>query len=335
MNITFHDLFGKKTGWKNFIHLLLINLTKVFVAKSRLNSSSIVIDPCYSLLLSDTSQYEFTIIKKSLDEIHRDDWANIVAYIGHINVNQLQYFSEKLRWLQIPSHGYNGFDQKALYKNPQIVVTNVKDIFSEPIAQYCITAYYVFNTYSFRPKKGFSLSSCQIIDDVTVVIIGIGNIGMTLARKCSKLGWSVYGVKRSITKNIPDCVKGVYTLNQIDEILPHADYVVNLLPESSNSIGLYNYEFFQKMKPTALFCNVGRKSAVIDKDLESAVDNGVIRGAILDAHNDYNYRNPNVILTGHSSSVSPDNTAKFNKFFGSQLKKFLSGEDLQCEITLR
>lgn len=77
------------------------------------------------------------------------------------------------------------------------------------------------------------------------------------------------------------------------------------------------------------------KSAVIDKDLEKAVDNGIIRGAILDAHNDYKYKNANIILTGHSSSVSPDNTDKFNKFFGSQLYAFLTGKELQCRIPLK
>ncbi|MCM1143024.1 MAG: hypothetical protein NC453_31040, partial [Muribaculum sp.] len=146
-----------------------------------------------------------------------------MAYIGRINIEQLKYFSDKLEWLQIPSHGYNGFDNKQLYKNPNIVVTNVKDIFSEPIAQYCITAYYLFNTYSFRPKKGFPLSSCQIVRDVTILIVGIGNIGMELANKSAKLGWNVYGIKRHIPKEIPDCVKGLYTLDQIDEILSKAD----------------------------------------------------------------------------------------------------------------
>ncbi|MCM1142760.1 MAG: hypothetical protein NC453_29665, partial [Muribaculum sp.] len=114
-----------------------------------------------------------------------------------------------------------------------------------------------------------------------------------------------------------------------------ADYVVNLLPESADSNGLYNYKFFQKMKSTALFCNVGRKSAVIDKDLEMAVDNEIIRGAILDAHNEYDYKNSNIILTGHSSSVNSENLAKFNNFFESQLERYLSGKEFQCKITLR
>ena len=40
------------------------------------------------------------------------------------------------------------------------------------------------------------------------------------------------------------------------------------------------------MKKTALFCNVGRGTSVVDVDLENAVQNGEIRGAILDACTD-------------------------------------------------
>jgi len=302
-----------------------------------LTRESIIIDSHFTppLASSQGVYNQYDIITADLGRIRRNDFCKIIAYMGHIRTDQLDRFTDSLRWLQIPSHGYNGFDKKSLYKNPDIIVTNVKDIFSEPIAQYCVTAFYVFNSYSFRICKNFSLSSLQIINDVTILIVGIGNIGMVLAEKCKKMGWTVYGVKRQIHIEKPKFVDGLCNLEQIDQVLPNADYVVNILPESNDSIGLYNINFFTKMKRTALFCNVGRKSAVIDEDLEKAVDNGIIRGAILDAHNAYKYNNANIILTGHSSSVSPDNTDKFNKFFGSQLDAFLAGKELQCKIPLK
>ena len=65
---------------------------------------------------------------------------------------------------------------------------------------------------------------------------------------------------------------------------------------------------------------------MVDSDLEKAILNGEIRGAILDACNSYKYNHPNIILTGHSSSVSYDNAAKINQLFSSQLKTFLEGD---------
>ena len=259
----------------------------------------------------------------------------IIAYIGKLEVGQLKLFGQELQWLQIPSHGANGFERKSLYKNENVVVSCVKDVYSDPIAQYCISAYYLFNTYSFRPK-GKKSDRCDIIPDkVSIMIFGVGNIGMTLAKKCYQMGWSVFGVKRHVPEHLPECMKAIYTLDEAMTHLKDADYIVNILPEDDSTKKIYDIEFFKAMKSNALFCNVGRKSAVIDKDIAYAVQNGIIRGAILDVHDDYNYNTPDIILTGHSSSVSRGNDEKFDRYFSVQLNAFLDGQEIKNQITLR
>lgn len=303
-----------------------------------MNQDSIVISPDAWKLFTHPTQYpnnRYNIVFSNLDDIAQPDYSNIIAYIGRLSTEQLSFFSEKLRWLQIPSHGYNGFDNKNLYKNPDIVVSCVKDIFSEPIAQYCITAYFLFNTYSFR-KKGAELNRCHITPlKPTILIMGIGNIGQALAKKCKQLGWTVYGVKRTIPERLPDYADGLCRLEDISKYIGVADYVVNILPEQNSSIGLFDYSFFKMMNSDALFCNVGRKSAVVDADLSKAVKSGVIRGAILDAHNEFDYDTPDIILTGHSSSVSADNDKNFDKYFAAQLNAFLTDAEIKNKIILK
>ena len=323
---------------------ILTTIDKVkllFKPKWRLERETIVISPTSWKSFSPPrnssriKDLQYDIKYLELNSIKRSDFSKIIAYIGKLEVGQLKLFGQELQWLQIPSHGANGFERKSLYKNENVVVSCVKDVYSDPIAQYCISAYYLFNTYSFRPK-GKKSDRCDIIPDkVSIMIFGVGNIGMTLAKKCYQMGWSVFGVKRHVPEHLPECMKAIYTLDEAMTHLKDADYIVNILPEDDSTKKIYDIEFFKAMKSNALFCNVGRKSAVIDKDIAYAVQNGIIRGAILDVHDDYNYNTPDIILTGHSSSVSRGNDEKFDRYFSVQLNAFLDGQEIKNQITLR
>ena len=307
--------------------------------KIRLNRDTILISPEVWKLFNPQQYHKYNnsydIIKANLSSIHYIDYDKVIAYIGNLSERKLSLLSDRFIWLQIPSHGYNEYDRKLLYKNDNICVTCVKDVFSEPIAQYCITAYYLFNTYSFRPKENKSNRIKSVPDNVRVMIFGLGNIGMALAKKCISIGWTVIGVKRNISKTDIPGIEAIYKFSDALLHLNEVDYVVNLLPESKETTEIFNLDFFSKMNSDALFCNVGRKSAVVDKDISVAVKNHVIRGAILDAHNEYNYGTPDIILTGHSSSVSPENDERFDKYYTAQLSAFINGQELQNRIPLR
>lgn len=261
---------------------ILTTIDKVkllFKPKWRLERETIVISPTSwksftpPLNSSRIKDLQYDIKYLELNSIKRSDFSKIIAYIGKLEVGQLKLFGQELQWLQIPSHGANGFERKSLYKNENVVVSCVKDVYSDPIAQYCISAYYLFNTYSFRPK-GKKSDRCDIIPDkVSIMIFGVGNIGMTLAKKCYQMGWSVFGVKRHVPEHLPECMKAIYTLDEAMTHLKDADYIVNILPEDDSTKKIYDIEFFKAMKSNALFCNVGRKSAVIDKDIAYAVQN--------------------------------------------------------------
>ncbi|MBQ8768934.1 MAG: hypothetical protein IJZ15_04755 [Oscillospiraceae bacterium] len=119
--------------------------------------------------------------------------------------------------------------------------------------------------------------------------------------------------------------------------LSQCDYVINILPETPETNRIFDLHFFSLMKRSALFCNVGRGSSVVDEDLEYAVQNGIIKGAILDAANPYSYNHPNIILTNHSSSFSAQNKRRIDALFPLQLRTFLSKgiADLAYKIPLK
>lgn len=277
------------------------------------------------------------LICDNFDLVRSKDYAKIVAYIGVIDKKTLPRLSN-LRWLQLASHGYNGFDNRSLYKNDAVVVSNLKNVFADPIADYCIAAYHYFFSYSLRrlSKKRVELFDVPVIPrTVVVTIVGIGNIGSAIARKCKETGWIVLGVKKHLEHyEKPDCLDEVASFSQVEGFLSRSDYVINVLPETDETRGIFNLAFFKKMKKTALFCNVGRGSAVVDEDIEKAVNEKIIAGAVLDASTRKKYKSSRIIVTGHTSSVSSQNAEVFDEFFSSQLSKFCAGETVENVIPL-
>lgn len=173
----------------------------------------------------------------------------------------------------------------------------------------------------------------MIPPSISVLIIGLGNIGTKLAEKCKQMGWTVFGVKRDASVSLPN-VDRIYTLEDMFQILSSCDYVVNLLPENQNTVGVYNNDFFRAMKKTAIFCNVGRETAVVDKDISDAVVQHIIRGAVLDVHTDFDYKTDRIILTEHISYKTSENDEMLNAFYANQLHKFIKGERLNSIIKL-
>ncbi len=322
------------------LYLLKGKIVRMTQKRKHLERDTILISPqAWVLYKSVTLQmlsgsFDADVVYANISAISCEDRDKIIAYIGNPSDKELSSLSDKFRWLQITSHGYNGYDRRELFKNPNVMVSCVKNVYNHPIAQFCLTAYYVFNTYAFR-KVGVSLSSCQLIPEKpSVMIYGLGNIDNFLATVFKCAGWGkVIGVKRNKRNNKSnDDVDEICNFEESLDRLKDIDYVVNILPESDATKGIFNSQFFAKMKGEALFCNVGRKSAVIDKDIAQAVRTNVIRGAILDAHNEYDYGSPNIILTGHKSALSADNAKTFDAYFQSQLELFMSGKSVENRI---
>ena len=303
--------------------------------KHVLNQPSIVIDP-QAWTMFDESRFnriaeEYKFCYAPLDQVSNDSFHNVVAYIGRLDVKLAKSLPVTCKWLQIASHGANGFDDISIYKNSSIVVTRIVDVFSKPIANFCVSSYHLFNSFALRHlfDKHLKLHDCGDSDNSNVLIFGYGNIGCSIAQSCQKQGWKVTGVRRHIN---PDSEIRIIPPPQALAELKEYDYVINIMPDNKDSVGFFNKSFFMKMKRTAVFCNVGRKSAVIDDDLEYAIENGYLRGAILDAANKLSYKDRRIIVTHHQSSISVSNQQAFNTYYSMQLELFLSGKNLKNRI---
>ncbi|XP_022539730.2 glyoxylate reductase/hydroxypyruvate reductase [Astyanax mexicanus] len=114
----------------------------------------------------------------------------------------------------------------------------------------------------------------------TVGVIGLGRIGLAIARRLMP-----FGVKRLLysgrqPKPQAQEVDGEYV--PLDTLLSESDFVVVSCALTPDTQGLCNKAFFSKMKKTAVFINTSRGAVVNQEDLFEALSTGQIAAAGLD-----------------------------------------------------
>ena len=115
----------------------------------------------------------------------------------------------------------------------------------------------------------------------TVLVMGLGDIGLSYARLVKAMGARVIGVKRR-PGACPEGVDELVLTAEVDRVLPEADVVMSVLPGTKETAGFYTAERFRLMKNSAVFINCGRGNAVSNAVLLDALQSGEIAAAAID-----------------------------------------------------
>lgn len=114
-----------------------------------------------------------------------------------------------------------------------------------------------------------------------VGIVGLGNIGQRIAKRCAGFDMNILAYTRTRGKFKPEGFS-VEEIDSLDQMLPRADYVVLSLPLNSQTQGMFGAKEFALMKSSAFFVNVSRGGHVVTDALVNALQKGQIAGAGLD-----------------------------------------------------
>lgn len=116
----------------------------------------------------------------------------------------------------------------------------------------------------------------------TLGIVGLGAIGILLAKACVALGMKVYATTKVLLGELPE---GVQLVDTNEELYPISDYLslnLPLIPETKHMI---RKEVFEQMKDGAVLLNFARDALVRDEDLEAALQSGKIKAYVTDFPN--------------------------------------------------
>lgn len=168
-------------------------------------------------------------------------------------------------------------------------------------------------------------------------MVGLGDIGGTLAHKAQQLDMRVLGVRRS---NAPfPSLDAQYTPDQLLQALPEADHVALCLPLTPATTGIIDETELRAMRPTAYIYNVGRGASITAAALLRALQEDWIAGAGLDVTDPEPlpddsplWTRPNVILSQHTSGSSPYNADRITNIFLDNLSRYRRGDSLRNVI---
>ena len=125
------------------------------------------------------------------------------------------------------------------------------------------------------------LSPMGHISGQTIGIVGIGNIGRAMGRKCRALGMNVIAYDPSVSSwDFKEY--GVGYISSINELCEKSDYISLHCPLLESTEKLMGSEQFKKMKSTAYLINCSRGPVVDELALIEALNNKEIAGAGLD-----------------------------------------------------
>lgn len=158
----------------------------------------------------------------------------------------------------------------------------------------------------WRPMIGDRARREDELGGKTMLIVGLGRIGLRLAALASAFGIRVIGMRRSPAPQ--SHVEAVVRPDQLHEVLAQADIVALTCPLTPETEGLIDAAALAAMKPSAVLINVARGRVVDEAALLAALAEGRIAGAGLDTFHDEPlpaaspfWALPQVIVTPHSA----------------------------------
>ncbi|KRF17205.1 dihydrofolate reductase [Nocardioides sp. Soil797] len=167
----------------------------------------------------------------------------------------------------------------------------------------------------------------ESLADKTVMIVGHGSIGQAIEERLSGFECEVVRVARTARE-------GVHTLSEIDELLPHADVVILIVPLTDETRGLVDEGFLGRMKDGALLVNMARGPVVDTDALVAALHTGRISAALdvtdpeplPESHPLWD--SPNLLVVPHVGGASSAMWPRAHRVIREQLERYAAGEPL-------
>lgn len=171
---------------------------------------------------------------------------------------------------------------------------------------------------------GFSLEGKRL------GIIGLGRIGLALAKRASAFGMNiVYNNRRRLSSTIEQSYGVQYV--DLDELFQSSDVVSLNAPLTAETYHIVNAERIAQMKPSAFLINTARGPLVDEKALIEALKSGRIAGAGLDVY-EFNdtvsnelLQLENTVLTPHIGTQTVEGRRQMATFAATNILNFFFG----------
>lgn len=252
----------------------------------------------------------------------------------------------RLRWVMTTAAGGGGqikaagLDRESL---DRVVFTTSAGVHGGPLAEFAVFG--VFAGAKDLPRLARQQAEktwtdrweMRQVDEMTVLVVGLGGIGAECARRFHALGAEVWGTTRS---GAP--VEGVDRLIPLDDLVTavqQVDAVVVTLPGTDQTHHLISAEVLAAVKPGVIVASVGRGTVIDEKALLAALDDGRVSFAALDVfeveplpEDSPLWRHPNVLVSPHTAALSSKEEERIARRFAENATRLLGGEPMRAVV---
>jgi len=238
----------------------------------------------YPILIDDHSHLPTEVVRQCPDLRH-------VVFLG---VGAASYMNvAELKELGVTVHTIKGYGDRAVAEHTVALIfaaaRNVASMDGE------------LRRGSWRPQGGMQLGG------KTLGLIGLGGIGLEVAKMALGLGMRVVAWNRSPIAEAP------VPLLSRDEVLAQADVLSLHIALTDETRGMFGAAELAKLKPGAVLINTARGALVDEAALIAALESGHLRHAGLDVFTTEPLAAghpltalPNVTLTSHAAFRTPE-----------------------------
>ncbi|MUP40045.1 NAD(P)-dependent oxidoreductase [Labilibaculum euxinus] len=184
--------------------------------------------------------------------------------------------------------GFNNIDMNAANEQ-EIIVCNTPEAVCEPTAELCMGLLLSLSrqislcNYGLKTNPEFEWGVMKNLGSTlrgkTLGIVGMGNIGKSVAEKAMVFGMNIAYHNRKPISEIK--WKDAVYMN-LPDLLEKSDVISLHCPLTPETHHLLNEKEFLKMKKTAFLINTSRGAVINEVDLAIALEQGEIAGAALD-----------------------------------------------------
>lgn len=169
----------------------------------------------------------------------------------------------------------------------------------------------------------------------TVGVYGYGNVGRELAVRARAFGMRVVGLRRRPAEP-GDPVDRMLPPDAVDELAALSDFLVVAAPLTDETAGAIGLRTLRALGPGGHLVVVSRGGIVREPDLVTALRDGVVAGAGLDAHaaeplppDSPLWDLPRTIVTPHNGATTPSTADRGTAIFLDNLDRWLARRPLR------
>jgi phosphoglycerate dehydrogenase-like enzyme len=245
--------------------------------------------------------------------------------------------AKKLRWIATPRAGAGGEWYYDALVQSDVTVTNVRGAYNEDLAAHAVGFLLAFARrfdYYLKQTDWERGPEIMFLPDKTALIVGVGGSGTEATKLCAAFGMRVIGCDPR-TKVAPEGMAELFDPSQLPGRIGEADFVLCFIPETPDSLDMFDAAMFGRMKRGAYFINVGRGGVVVTDDLVAALRSGQLGGAGLDVvipeplpPEHPLWQMPNVLITPHIAVWGSPYRERWSGILVENCRRFDRGEPL-------